>query len=323
MSRRLLRGLGALLLASLLAGAAFALPATSGAGVVAATTPSAAKAPPVPLLWKVSGRDGATLYLLGSFHLLHPDDYPVAPEVDAAFARASRVVFELPAEQVQSPALGEQMLQAATRTDGSTLRDDLSAEQWAALQAYATRQGLPLAALSGYKPWFVGLTVSLTEMSRQGLDPSLGLDQHFMRAAQAAGKPTSGLETASEQIALLDGMTLQEQQQMLAEALDDARDGNRQSSELHAAWRSGDARRMWSEMALEMRRDYPALYKNINVARNDRWVPKLVQFLQPGQGTTLVVVGTLHLLGEDGVVEKLRAKGYVVERVCEACRKVD
>ena len=31
------------------------------------------------------------------------------------------------------------------------------------------------------------------------------------------------------------------------------------------------------------------------------------------------MVGALHLLGSDGVVEKLRAKGYRVERVCAAC----
>ena len=35
----------------------------------------------------------------------------------------------------------------------------------------------------------------------------------------------------------------------------------------------------------------------------------------------LVVVGALHLLGEDGVVEKLQAKGYQVERVCSACAR--
>ncbi|MGL4690921.1 MAG: TraB/GumN family protein, partial [Stenotrophomonas maltophilia] len=40
-----------------------------------------------------------------------------------------------------------------------------------------------------------------------------------------------------------------------------------------------------------------------------------------GQGGTLVVVGTLHLLGNDGVVEKLRARGYKVERVCTGCAK--
>ena len=34
---------------------------------------------------------------------------------------------------------------------------------------------------------------------------------------------------------------------------------------------------------------------------------------------SLVVVGSLHLLGPDGVVEKLRAKGYRVERICSAC----
>ena len=39
------------------------------------------------------------------------------------------------------------------------------------------------------------------------------------------------------------------------------------------------------------------------------------------QGGTLVVVGTLHLLGDDGVVDKLKAKGFTVERVCTGCAK--
>nr|MDQ3057467.1 TraB/GumN family protein [Pseudomonadota bacterium] len=42
---------------------------------------------------------------------------------------------------------------------------------------------------------------------------------------------------------------------------------------------------------------------------------------KPGNDESLVVVGALHLLGSDGVVEKLRAKGYKVERICSACRK--
>jgi uncharacterized protein YbaP (TraB family) len=35
------------------------------------------------------------------------------------------------------------------------------------------------------------------------------------------------------------------------------------------------------------------------------------------------VVGALHLLGSDGVVEKLRAAGYAVERICKACKQAD
>jgi uncharacterized protein YbaP (TraB family) len=33
------------------------------------------------------------------------------------------------------------------------------------------------------------------------------------------------------------------------------------------------------------------------------------------------VVGALHLLGKDGVVERMKAQGYTVERVCSACAK--
>ena len=73
-------------------------------------------------------------------------------------------------------------------------------------------------------------------------------------------------------------------------------------------------------MALEMKQQYPGLYQRINVARNDAWVPRIAQRLDTaGTDDTLVVVGALHLLGTDGVVEKLRAKGYKVERVCSAC----
>ena len=158
-------------------------------------------------------------------------------------------------------------------------------------------------------------------MGKQGLDPRLGLDLHFSADAQAANKPTSGLETGDEQIAFLDGMGEAEQVQFLDETLQEAAEGSKQVRRLHAAWRAGDANALWNGMALDMRRDYPALYKRINVARNDAWVSKLDQRLRDAHGddNTLVVVGSLHLLGADGVVEKLRAKGYKVERICSAC----
>lgn len=274
--------------------------------------------PPVPLLWKVSDADNA-VYLLGSFHLLARDDYPLSTDVDAAFADAEALLFELSPEEANSPALPAQMAQAAMRTRPGTLQQDLGPDLWARLQAYAQANGLPLAQLSTFEPWFVGLTVGLMEMGRQGLDPALGLDRHFMEAAAGTGKPAQGLEGADEQIAVLAGMTLDEQRQMLDEALEQADEGPMQSRKLHAAWRAGDAELMWKEMAAEMKRDYPALYARINVERNDAWLPKLERRLAEKDDDTLVVVGALHLLGEDGVVEKLRAKGYTVERICSAC----
>ncbi len=290
------------------------------ASVLAADTPKASAAP-VPLLWKVSDKDNA-VYLLGSFHLLRSSDYPLSGDVDAAFADAERLVFELSPEEMGSSAVSQLMMQAAVRADGKTLEQDLDAATWARLEAWAGRNGLPLTTFNNFEPWFVGLTISIVEMTRQGLDPKLGLDNHFMDKAKAAGKPTGGLERAQEQIGVLDGMDAGEQRQFIVEALEQADKGSAETERLHQAWRRGDAEGLWNGMAADMKRQYPRLYQRVNVARNDAWVPKIRQILtQPGDDDVLVVVGALHLLGKDGVVEKLRAQGYTVERVCSACGK--
>ena len=302
-------------------------PAKPAAKPVPKSAPAAsAKSPPVPLLWKVSDND-SSLYLLGSFHMLLPGDYPLSKDVDAAFADSGDVVFEIPPEEMSSPTLAIRMGQAALRADGKQLDSALPAatakrlDAWMERNADAMRKaGMPDQMLQLFEPWFVGLTVSVVEMGKQGLDPKLGLDQHFSADAQAAKKPTSGLETGDEQIAFLDGMGEAEQVQFLDETLQEAADGSKEVARLHAAWRAGDADTLWNGMAVEMRDEYPALYKRINVARNDAWVPKLEQRLRGSHdANTLVVVGSLHLLGSDGVVEKLRARGYKVERICGAC----
>lgn len=294
-----------------------------GSGVVQARgdAPAAKATPPVPLLWKVTGPGDSRVYLLGSFHLLRAQDYPLAADVDQAFAASKRVVFELSPQDMQSPQLTQKMLQAAVRTDGTELKRDLDPATWTKLQAYATANNLPLAQLQGMKPWFVGLTITLGQFTKMGLDPNLGLDRHFMQRAATAGKPTSGLEDIDTQVGVLSGMSAAEQQQMVAEALDQADKADAEGRKLHDAWRRGDDKLLWTSMAAQMRGQYPQLYKRINTDRNDAWVPKLQQYLQAGQGGTLVVVGTLHLLGDDGVVDKLKAKGFTVERVCTGCAK--
>ncbi|WRL50152.1 TraB/GumN family protein [Luteimonas sp. R10] len=320
-------------LKSLLLSLAVAAVATAGFALAekprAATPPSAGAgaAPPVPLLWKVSGESGA-VYLLGSFHLLKPADYPLSADVDAAFDDVGKLVFEIPPDEMNSPVLGMKMGQAAMRTDGTQLDSELPKETAAGLERWldanaATLQKMQLTpqTMQMFEPWFVALMVTITEMTNQGLDPALGLDAHLAKRAQEAGKPTSGLETGEQQIAFLDGMDRKEQLQFLQESLESTGDeGRREIEKLHAAWRDGDARALWEGMAAEMRQQFPALYHRINVERNDAWVPKIEAMLgEAAGGNTLVVVGALHLLGEDGVVEKLQAKGFEVERICSAC----
>lgn len=303
-------------LSLLLAGPAFAQ----------AKTPAAPASAPVPLMWTACDADNC-LYLLGSFHVLKPADYPLSKDVDAAFADAEKLVFEIPPQEMQSAELQQQMMAAALRRDGTQLKDELTPAQNAKLDAWLkaneaalAKQGLAPAVFQMFKPWFASLMVSLTGMTQMGMQPELGLDRHFMARADKAGKPVSGLETGSGQVALLSGMTPEEQRQMLEESLDSVAKGGAETRKLHDAWRRGDAEALVTGTIDEMRREYPRLYQAINVERNDAWVPLLEQRLKaPGTDDHLVVVGAMHLLGPDGVVEKLRAKGYTVKRICSAC----
>jgi uncharacterized protein len=270
---------------------------------------------PKPLLWKVSDQDNS-VYLLGSFHLLKPDDYPLAASTDAAFADAEKLVFEVPPAELSDPALGQKMAKAAMRADGRTLQASLPPDTWAKLDAYAKSHNVPLANLQSFEPWFVSLMISIMEMQRLGLDAELGLDKHFAAMAAKAGKPTAGLETGDMQIALFDGMTDAEQTQLILDTLDELDGSGKRIDEMHAMWRRGEGDRLFAETGAEMKAKYPSLYARMNSDRNRAWLPQVQKMLDDGNSDdTLVVVGSMHLLGSDGLVALLKAKGYTVEKL--------
>jgi uncharacterized protein YbaP (TraB family) len=80
-----------------------------------------------------------------------------------------------------------------------------------------------------------------------------------------------------------------------------------------AAWRDGELESLSAEL-LEEFAGFPGLYESLVTKRNSDWVPQLEQMLA-GERRHLVVVGALHLVGPDSVIEQLRARGHRVERL--------
>lgn len=283
----------------------------------AAAAPAAAARPAAPraMLWKMSDKDN-TVYLLGSFHLLKPGDYPLPAPIDAALADAERVVFELAPADMRAPDVGAKMMAAGTLAPGAELKDLLGPKDWARLEVYTAKRGQSAAAMARFEPWFVSLLIGMTEMRANGFDPQHGVDQYLMKRADEMRKGTGGLESVETQIGALDGMTVDEQRQSLAEALDQAEGSDDRVAQLHALWLAGDERGIERMLLDEFRTTYPRLYKRVNVDRNEAWLPKVKSMLDaPGSDDVLVVVGTMHLLGPDGLVQRLRKGGYRVERM--------
>jgi uncharacterized protein YbaP (TraB family) len=60
--------------------------------------------------------------------------------------------------------------------------------------------------------------------------------------------------------------------------------------------------------------EYPDLYRPLTVDRNRKWLPRIEQLLNERQDY-LVVVGALHLVGRQSVIDLLERKGYKVKQL--------
>lgn len=268
--------------------------------------------PPTPLLWKAQ-TDAGTVYLLGSFHLLTAADYPLASSVEAAYADAEALLFEVDPAAMTSPKTAETMQSMARFSDGKTLREVISDDTEAKLATFLGSEAA-VAASDPFEPWFLGMNLAVMALVNAGLDPSLGLDQHFMQRAKADSKPATGLETIEEQLGALDGAPMAEQEVMLNEALAPLPEMRKDIDEMHAIWRAGDAAGIERVTDEKMAEKTPRMFEMLNRERNQRWLPK-VEALLAAEDDHLVIVGAMHLVGEEGLVEQLGKRGIAVERV--------
>ncbi len=271
------------------------------------------------MLWKVSDADNS-VYLLGSFHLLKADDYPLPAEIDRAFDDAESLLFEVDPIEMNAP----ETMAIATRymayEEGESLSKVLPKPTLEKLDKMMAAGGGSVQAMEHSEPWAVSLGLIMGMTQSMGFKPELGLDRTLMERAAKAGKPATGLETVDAQLRALDSVPYDEQATGLDEFLDDPMKAAGQMKDMHDWWRAGEFVKLDSEMRVEMATKTPMSYKLLNVDRNQAWLPQVEQRLTGSTGdATLVVVGSLHLLGQDGLVETLRAKGYKVERVCDTC----
>ena len=129
------------------------------------------------------------------------------------------------------------------------------------------------------------------------------------------GKPVHGFETIEQQLGLLDGLSLEAQRDLLMQTLDEGANIREIMDQLIEAWRTGNTEFLEEQLLAEIAK-YPELYQTIVADRNRNWVNTIDILLGEDQDY-LVVVGALHLVGEDGVPALLAARGFGVKQMYE------
>ncbi len=275
--------------------------------VLAYSLPAAAETS----LWRVAHQD-RELFLAGAIHILRPTDHPLPEAFSRAYERADRLVFETDFQRLNSPEVQLQIMQLGLYPDGSTLKDALSPAVYRQLEAYAAEQGAPLALLTPMRPPLAFLTLLTLQLQQLGMDAN-GVDMHFFQRAQADRKPVEGLESVEQQLDFLFSMGGDDPDAFMRHALEELRDTENLFERMTAAWKNGDTAVLSQEFVTALKTDYPAIYQQLLARRNAAWMAPVQAHIE-SPGTELVVVGVAHLVGEDGLVRRLREAGYQVEQ---------
>jgi uncharacterized protein len=262
--------------------------------------------------WKATGRAG-TVYLVGSVHLLSKDFYPLNPALEAAYKDSSLLAEEVDLGEMAQPDAQMSLLSKGMLPSGQTLDTVLSPATKALLNKHLGDFGPMAEVAKRFKPWLAALTIESLAWVNAGFDPNLGLDKHFYDRAITDGKTVQGFETMAFQVSLFDDMPMDQQDRLLASMLKDIDTEQANMTRLIAAWKDGDAPTVERLVLADMKGEQ-AVYKRMLVDRNHAWIPRIDQLLNRN-GRSLVVVGAAHLVGPDGLVALLRAKGYTIDQM--------
>jgi len=282
----------------------------------AGAVPTAGDGAPKHFLWRVTGPKGV-VYLLGTIHVGKADFYPLPSIIEDSFKTADTLIEEIDTSDPAEAARVEQGLAAVgAYTNGDTINNHLSEVTRSHLATYVKNGGLPEAAIAHMRPWLVSMLVVQLEMKRMGVDPSYGLDQHFLKEARQSHKEIGALEDAASQLRLLSSLSEEFQDRLLLNSLVDMEKWADTFDLLTRAWQSGDTAAM-QEVITSSVRDFPQLKPLMTQVFDDRntaMTAKIERFLQTPK-TYFVAVGAGHLVGNKGIVSQFRRKNFRLEQL--------
>lgn len=263
-------------------------------------------------LWQVDGRANR-IYLLGSVHMLRESDHPLPSAFYAAYEDADALIMELDVTGVDPIATQAMVNELGMIKDGRQLGDLLGEDDYSAALGLAEKANIPLSMLAGAEPWLAAVTIDVLLLTRLGYSPAHGVEMHFAELAAKDGKSISGLETERQQLEMLDGLSASAQRDLLLQTLTEGQDVDSAMNDLIASWRHGDIADIEATLLQDIRQ-YPEIYGSILRQRNENWVGQIAGLLDDSQNY-LIIVGAMHLVGDDGLQSLLQKEGLVVRQL--------
>ena len=257
------------------------------------------------VLWKVSKSGQESSFILGTIHSDDPSVTNLPAKVSSALQQSRSFTAELDLNLNSIMQAQMQMLLPGDKT----LQSVIGAQRYKKCVGLMAAYGAPEMMVSKMKPWAIAAQLSMPK-------PQTGifLDLKLYQMAQSQGKKIYGLETVAEQMGIFDSMSLSQQLIMLDQAIKDYPTMPAKINLLLRLYVKRDLQGMERFSKKEMKKVNPEMAKLIDTKlikeRNHRMVDRMQPQLAAGKA--FIAVGSLHLPGEQGILNLLQQRGYTL-----------
>lgn len=265
-------------------------------------------------LWEVrKGKQVA--WLMGTIHVGRPEFYPLPASRMAPLKRADAIVLEADVSD-SSRAIAATQKYAQYPEGAPGLETRLTPELRQRVESVLSRNQLDLAPMMRMKPWMLANVLALFEAAQAGYVPGLSVESYLLRVAKNDGKPILEFEGIEQQFELFEKAPWATQISFLEEALKavETRGARRELNRIVQAWETADRgslERLLAEMRAQPSVGSRFTIDTILLGRHPQMVRK-VETMMAGGKSYVFAIGALHLVGPQGLVDLLRARGYTL-----------
>ncbi|MBU2895737.1 TraB/GumN family protein [Vibrio hepatarius] len=260
-----------------------------------------------PLFWQVE-KGNFRYIIFGSVHVGDKSMYPLPKAIIEALSSSSGLIVEADIRKMQD-VIYPKMTVATKHV--------LDTKQQETLRGLASLFNIDANQLLESPPWATALTLQMKQFEYLGYQASHGIDTHLMYKATAQNTPIFSLESLQFQIDLLTGQK-DSGKELLLSALDEFDRSEDLTKCLIASWKAGDLQKL--NQFSKLTEMSPELENAFISQRNLNWAEKLAKtdWSKKSKASYLVVVGTLHLIGENNLLTLLKAKGFKVTQISKS-----
>jgi len=260
------------------------------------------------LLWEISSKNGGkTSYIFGTFHLMCKEDIHFSNNLLTALRQSDEVYFEM---DLDDPANTLGGLFYMNMKGDTTLADLLSPEEYKKVATFFQDSlKTPIALLQRMKPMMLGALIYPKLMPCKNMS---GIEQELMQLAKKEKKEIKGFETIQFQSSIFDSIPYSTQAKELLKNIDSMQAYKIFFDSMLTVYKSQQLTKignMMNDTSYGGAGDMEVMLYN----RNRNWVEQLEKIMK--EKSVFVAVGAGHLPGNQGVLELLRKKGYIVRPI--------